>query len=46
MTLILLARAFPLEGFLLLLFPALFLWFLIPFLLLHLWRRFTSRREG
>lgn len=37
-TMALLALALPLEGFLALLFPATFLWLLLPFVLLRAWR--------
>lgn len=45
-TMILLALALPLEGFLALLFPATLLWLLVPFLLLWFWRRLSRGGEG
>jgi hypothetical protein len=44
-TMVLLALYLPTEGFLVLLFPSFFLWILIPFVLLWLWRRLRGR-EG
>lgn len=45
-TMVMLALYLPYEGFLALLFPSFFLWILLPFILLRLWKRLTTRREG
>lgn len=42
-TMVALALYLPTEGFLALLFPSFFLWILIPFILLRLWRRLRGR---
>lgn len=44
-TLVILALASPGEGFLVLLFPSVFLWILIPFLLLRLLSRAGGGEE-
>ncbi|MCJ2520345.1 MAG: hypothetical protein LN412_05280 [Candidatus Thermoplasmatota archaeon] len=45
-TMVLLALNMPMEGFLVLIFPSFFLWILIPFLVLYLWRRLLGRRRA
>ncbi len=44
-TLVTLALASPGQGYLVLLFPAIFLWILIPFAALYIWRVLSERRE-
>lgn len=44
-TLVLLALAFPLEGFLILLFPSFLGWVLAPFLVRWVWREVRRRQE-
>ncbi|MEE9237725.1 MAG: hypothetical protein V3U52_08060 [Thermoplasmata archaeon] len=45
-TMVLLALNMPMEGFIVLIFPSFFLWILIPFLVLYLWRRLLGRRRA
>ncbi|MFQ5838351.1 MAG: hypothetical protein ACE5HJ_06170 [Thermoplasmata archaeon] len=45
-TMVVLALYLPMEGFLVLLFPSFLFWILVPFILLHIWRRLFRRREG